>query len=230
MAQFNPYNFTETTTTSITFTAALVAGDILDIFTNESASFGYSTDASSIAYSNATSGLTAVNVQAAIDELEDEIDAVIAGTTTAADVTYSNATSGLTATDAQAAIDEVEGRLDTAETDISGKLDNTGDTVITVSEETDTSTSATLNWAAYMVFTRALTGDTTFAFSNVPSVDSTKRELKLTNGGTYVVTWPASNFAWVGGTAPTLGTEDRIVFSQYEGDTTVYAEARSVTA
>lgn len=232
VAQFVPYNFTETDSTTITFTVALEEGDILDVFTNESASYGFSASASSISYNNATSGLTAVNMQDAIDELEDEIDAVIAGEVTAADVTYSNATSGLTATDAQAAIDEVEGRVDTAETNISAKLNKTGDTVVTVNEETEDGddTDGALNWAAFMVFTRTLAGNVTFSFTNVPTTDSTKRELFLTNGGTYVVTWPASNFAWVGGEVPTLGTVDRIILSKYEGDTTVYAEHRSVTA
>jgi len=227
--QLQVYNYTETDSDTITFTVPLESGDIVDVYTNEAASFGFSESADAISYSNATSGLTAVNVQDAIDELDQAIDDIEAGVTAASDVTYDNATSGLTATDAQAAIDEVEGRLDTAE---SGKLDKTGDTVVTVSEETedDDETGATLNWATFMVFTRTLGDDVTFAFSNVPTTDSTKRELFLTSGGSHVVTWPASNFAWVGESAPTLGAVDRIIFSKYEGDTTVYAEHRSVTA
>ena len=51
------------------------------------------------AYSNTTSGLTATDVQAAIDE--------IAPALTAAGTSYDNTTSGLTATDTKAALDEL---------------------------------------------------------------------------------------------------------------------------
>ena len=59
-------------------------------------------DAEDIAYDNTTSGLTASNVQAAIDEV-----AAGAVTPEADDVAYDNTTSGLTATNVQAAIDEL---------------------------------------------------------------------------------------------------------------------------
>jgi hypothetical protein len=61
-------------------------------------------DAEDVTYDNATSGLTATDVQAALDEL--------AGSGGAEDVTYDNATSGLTATDVQAALDELAGTGD----------------------------------------------------------------------------------------------------------------------
>ncbi len=87
---------------------------------------------SEVAYSNVTSGLSAVNVQAAIDEVDGRIDSIegsnvssyngrtgvvvpVAGDYGAVQVDYSNATSGLTATDTQAAIDEVDGRIDSIE-------------------------------------------------------------------------------------------------------------------
>jgi hypothetical protein len=86
-------------------------------------------DATAISYDNATSGLTATEVQAAIDEVEGRLDTAetnistnatglsdhLADPTDAHDasaISYDNATSGLTATDAQAAIDEVDGDLD----------------------------------------------------------------------------------------------------------------------
>jgi len=85
-------------------------------------------DASAISYDNATSGLTATDVQAAIDELEDEIDNItapvdsvfgrtgavvaVAGDYDADQIDYDNTTSGLTATDVQAAIDELEDEID----------------------------------------------------------------------------------------------------------------------
>lgn len=73
----------------------------------------------SVTYSNATSGLTASDVQAALDEIEGRVDTLEAAPATAASgITYSNTTSGLAATDVQAAIDEVEGRLDTAEANV----------------------------------------------------------------------------------------------------------------
>ena len=91
--------------------------------------------ATQVSYSNATSGLTATNTQAAIDEVEARVDTLeaappppvdsvfgrtgvvvaVAGDYTAAQVSYSNATSGLTATNTQSAIDEVEARVDTLE-------------------------------------------------------------------------------------------------------------------
>ena len=62
--------------------------------------------ASSVSYDNTDSGLTASNVQAAIDELKDDIDA-IPTTSSAANVSYDNTDSGLTASNVQAAIDEL---------------------------------------------------------------------------------------------------------------------------
>lgn len=94
-------------------------------------------EASEISYDNATSGLTATDVQAAVDEVEGRVDTAESNISTNASnlsdhladavdahdssaISYDNTTSGLTATDAQAAIDEVEGRVDTVETAASG--------------------------------------------------------------------------------------------------------------
>lgn len=66
---------------------------------------GDSVTASAVSYDNTSSGLTADDVQAAIDELAQ------GGTVEADDVSYSNTTSGLTATNVQAAIDEVAGSI-----------------------------------------------------------------------------------------------------------------------
>ena len=57
--------------------------------------------AASVSYDNTTSGLTATNVQAAIDEVKTDIP------DSAADISYNNATSGLSANTVQAAIDEI---------------------------------------------------------------------------------------------------------------------------
>lgn len=64
------------------------------------------TAASAVTYDGTTSGLSATNVQAAIDEVVSDIPTIPA-TYDADDIVYDNTTSGLTATDAQAAIDEV---------------------------------------------------------------------------------------------------------------------------
>jgi hypothetical protein len=55
-----------------------------------------------IVYDNTTSGLTATNVQDAIDEIDENIDNLSAD-----EISYNNTASGLVATDVQEAIDEV---------------------------------------------------------------------------------------------------------------------------
>ena len=62
---------------------------------------------SNLAYDNTTSGLAALNIQAAIDEVAGGV-----GGTTALSTSYDNSTSGMTAEDTQAAIDEIDARLD----------------------------------------------------------------------------------------------------------------------
>lgn len=86
--------------------------DITIIFDNSNVSSsgggggGSSTPtAQDVSYDNSSSGLTANNVQSAIDELASD-------TVSAADVSYSNTTSGLTATTVQAAIDELDNTID----------------------------------------------------------------------------------------------------------------------
>lgn len=64
-------------------------------------------DASAVTYDGAESGLSATNVQGAIDELEGEIPSSF----DADEITYDNTTSGLIADDVQEAIDEVNGKF-----------------------------------------------------------------------------------------------------------------------
>lgn len=73
----------------------------LGIPTGDGGGGGAST-AADVSYDNSDSGLTADDVQAAIDELAGDISAPAA-----ADVSYDNTDSGLTADDVQAAIDEM---------------------------------------------------------------------------------------------------------------------------
>lgn len=63
-------------------------------------------DASQVSYDNTLSGLTATDVQDAIDELKADIPAGFPATA----ISYDNTSSGLTATDVQNAIDEVAGK------------------------------------------------------------------------------------------------------------------------
>lgn len=98
-------------------------------------------EASAIAYDNTTSGLTATQIQAAVDEVEGrletsegvatgadtKIDNHIADTSDAHEasaIAYDNTTSGLTATELQAAVDEVEGRVETNEGNITTNTTN----------------------------------------------------------------------------------------------------------
>jgi hypothetical protein len=124
---------------SVDFQAVLTAGDItvkLDgtLVTDTRLIAEGIQDASGVPFNNATSGLTATDLQAAMDEVEGRVDTlegssapvdsvfgrtgvVVAATSDydANQVDYANGTSGMTATDVQAAIDEVEGRVDTLE-------------------------------------------------------------------------------------------------------------------
>ena len=71
---------------------------------------GSSVTASAVSYDNTVSGMTADDVQEAIDELKSAIDAIVVpATPTASDVSYSNTASGLSATNVQGAIDELAG-------------------------------------------------------------------------------------------------------------------------
>ena len=73
---------------------------------NELAGAGPGTvDADDVTYDNTTSGLTATNVQDAIDEI------VSGGGVNADDVSYDNTTSGLTATNVQDAVDELAANM-----------------------------------------------------------------------------------------------------------------------
>ena len=78
------------------------SNDTQNIYSTQYGGGGEPIPATKIGYDNTTSGLTADDVQEAIDEVAGKVDNL-----TAADVTYDNTTSGLTADDVQEAIDEV---------------------------------------------------------------------------------------------------------------------------
>lgn len=79
-------------------------------------------EADEITYDNTTSGLTATNVQTAIDEVDGNVDTVTSGLSNhlsdtsdahdASAISYDNTTSGLIATEVQTAIDELENEID----------------------------------------------------------------------------------------------------------------------
>lgn len=91
---------------------------------------GQGVEAENVSYDNTDSGLTATNVQDALDEINGKIPQ--GGSVDAEDVSYDNTTSGLTATDVQSAIDELaqSGSDEWTEETVSVSL--TPDTVATV--------------------------------------------------------------------------------------------------
>ena len=92
-------------------------------------------------------------------------------------------------------------------------------------EKTSTDlTNPVLDFAAGNVAVRALTSPVDFALANVPAAGSAKLELLLTANGHAVDFTGIANLVWeLSGQAPTLNTIDRVVFSKYDGDTSIYA-------
>jgi hypothetical protein len=73
-------------------------------------------------------------------------------------------------------------------------------------------------------FSATLDQACTFTFSNPPaSGDFGCFVLELTNGGAFIITWPAS-VDWPGGTAPTLTASgvDQLAFTTRDGGTTYF--------
>lgn len=83
---------------------AILNGTVLTVLVGGGLS---SVDASDVTYDNTVSGLTATDVQNAIDEITAAVNAIPV-INDASDVSYDNTVSGLTATDVQAAIDELK--------------------------------------------------------------------------------------------------------------------------
>ena len=88
--------------------------------------------------------------------------------------------------------------------------------------------TATLDFDVANEWDATVTGVVTIALSNVPATGTfvVGGGLKLTNGGSSAVTWPAA-FKWEGGTAPTLTTAgvDYIAFKTYDDGVTFLAVA-----
>jgi len=71
------------------------------------------------------------------------------------------------------------------------------------------------------VHVRDLTADIILTLDNVPAFGSSKLEMILKTNG-YLVTWPAGLVYEGTGLAPELGSIDRLIFSKYEGDSSIY--------
>ena len=105
----------------------------------------------------------------------------------------------------------------------SSTVDNiiSGDTIPTTKVTAMTGVDMDLSAGEY--FTKTISGNTTFTFSNIPS-GYTGWVLEITNGGSATVTWPAS-VKWGGGQAAALTASgvDILVFSSDDSGVTVRA-------
>jgi len=88
----------------------------------------------------------------------------------------------------------------------------------------NTGATRTFDLTTANFFSATLDEASTFTFSNPPaSGDFGTFVMELTNGGAFVITWPAS-VDWVGGTPPTLTAAgvDQLVFTTRDGGTTYF--------
>lgn len=78
-------------------------------------------------------------------------------------------------------------------------------------------------WNAGNYFTKTISGATAFTFSDFPASGFAMLTLKLTNGGSAAVTWPAS-VKWSGGTVPELTAAGVDIINLFtdDGGVTVY--------
>jgi len=164
--------------------------------------------ADEVTYDNSTSGLTATDVQDAIDEIKSEVDSIPSGggASSADQVSYDNSTSGLTATDVQDAIDELQG----------DKVSKSGDTIADVTlvgyTETVAAGGTSLDPSSGTIQTYTMSSNTTFTDS---LSDGQNLTLHLSGGDTYAATWPT--ITWVGGSSPALSAADVLQFWKVGG-------------
>lgn len=104
-----------------------------------------------------------------------------------------------------------------------GNLTVTGIAKAAATQETRVAMAANdINLSTANYFTKTVSGATTFTVSNVPATGTVAEFiLKLTNGGSAVITW-FSGVKWAAGTAPTLTTAglDNLAFYTEDGGTT----------
>ena len=96
-----------------------------------------------------------------------------------------------------------------------------GDTIPTTKVTAMSANDMDLDDGEY--FTKTVTANTTFTFSNIPSGYSAW-VLEITNGGNYTVTWPTET-KWAGGVAAPLTSSglDVLVFTSDDSGSTVRA-------
>lgn len=89
-------------------------------------------------------------------------------------------------------------------------------------KKVDLGAGVAINVASASVFTKTISGATTFTVNTVPAAGNVATfVLELTNGGAFAITW-WSGVKWPGGTAPTLTASgrDAIGFYTHDGGTT----------
>ena len=131
----------------------ILVGTVLNLYVP-----GASITATDTTYDNSGSGLTATNVQDAIDELKSDIPVLTASATS-----YDNTGSGLTATNVQDAIDELVGNFSLAKTISASSLVNNA--VISVPEIHDATE------VMFVVYTNACAQPTIFPMSLLQILD-----------------------------------------------------------
>ena len=162
-------------------------------------------------------------------------------TPVADEIDYDNTTSGLTATDVQAAIDELDAEKianvveDTTPTlggDLdAGNFDITNITDIEIQGQAysdgevdngNSGTSDTINWTAGNFQKSTVTGACVYTFT--APTGPTTLILKLVNGGSASLTWPASVY-WPSATEPTWTTSGTDIISFYYDGTNYHGAA-----
>lgn len=111
---------------------------------------------------------------------------------------------------------------DTAKTDVEQTFSAKQSFGAAVHEKINAIAASNIDVALGSLYTKTITGATTFTVSNVPATGSVASFiLDLTNGGSSTITWWAG-VKWAGGTAPTLTAagRDAIGFYTHDGGTT----------
>lgn len=195
-------DYTETNTSTITFTTGLSAGDEV-LFEIGVVNTGSATSATLTSF-NPTAGISATNVQDALAELDNE-KASLTGIETLTNKTITFSGNTLT---------------DVASTNTTQTLTNK---TITGLRETKVAVAASaISLTTGNYFTKTISSTTAFTVSNVPASGTTASFiLELTNGGAFTVNWWAG-VKWAGGTAPTLTAAgvDILGFYTHDGGTT----------
>lgn len=93
-----------------------------------------------------------------------------------------------------------------------------------IGTQSTASATVTINLATHTIHTITIAAATTFAFSNVPGAgESQVVYLRITNGGSQAITWPAGATKYAGGTPPQLTTSGVDVLGiLYDISTTSY--------